>query len=141
MTFFDSKVSVFKLDDSAGTLRTLTSYLDTVDGLPGGRNLDNVTALGDQGTKSIPSIQDNKFNITGHYDSTATTGPHAVLSGLLAATATATYEYSPEGTTVGTPKASGECWCTSYVITSKVGNKVTFKADFQIDGVNTNGTN
>jgi hypothetical protein len=136
MSFVDSQNSVFKLDDSSGTLRTLTQYVNSVDGLPGARNLNEVTAFSDTGTKSIPSIQNGKFSIAGDYDSTATTGPHVVLSGLaLTATATASFEYHPEGTTTGKPKLSGECWCSSYVITSKVGSQVSYKADFQIDGV------
>lgn len=137
MAFKDGKDSVFKLDDSSGTLRTLTSYVDSVDGLPGGRNLDDVTALGDTGRKSIPSIQDNKFSISGHFDSTATTGPNATIGSLLTATSTATFEHGPEGGSTGNVRYTGECWCTSYVVTSKVGTQVSFKADFQVDGVTT----
>jgi hypothetical protein len=135
MAFVDSSASTFKIDDAAGTLRTLTTYVDTVDGLPGGRELSDVTALSDSGHRFIPTIPNNKFTINGNYDPTATTGPHVVLSGLLTATATASFEYGPEGTTAGKPKLMGECWCTSFVETSKVGSQITFKCDLQVDGV------
>ena len=141
MAFFDSKVSVFKLDDSGGTLRTLTAYIDNIDGLPGARGMDVVTALGDTGQKQIPGIANTTYSISGHWDPTATTGPNAVLSGLaLTATATASFEYGPGGGSASDIKYSGECWCTEYKITSAVGNKVSFSATFQVDGVVTPGT-
>jgi hypothetical protein len=136
MAFVDSKNSVFKLDDSGGVLRTLTAYVDNVDGLPGGRTMDDVTALGDTGHKFIPGIANQTFSISGHWDSTATTGPNAVLAGLaVSATATATFEHGPEGSSTGNIKYTGECWCTEYKVTSAAGSKVSFTASFQVDGV------
>lgn len=134
MAFTHGKDSVFKIDDSGGTLRTLTSYVDNVSGLPGGRDLAEVTAFGDQGTKSIPGLQDVSFNIKGHFDSTATTGPNAVLNSLRTATATATFEYGPEGGTTGKVKFTGECWLTEYEVEAEVDDKVSFSAEFQVDG-------
>ena len=140
MAFVHGKDAVFKLDDSGGTLRTLTSYVDNVSGLPGGRDLAEVTAFGDGGTKSIPGLQDVSFTIKGHFDSTASTGPNAVLNGLRTATATATFEYGPEGGTTGKVKFSGECWLTEYEVEAEVDDKVSFTAEFQVDGTVTSGT-
>jgi hypothetical protein len=140
MAFVHGKNSVFKLDDSAGTLRTLTSYVDNVSGLPGGRALSSVTAFGDAGEKSIPGIPNVAFSIAGSFDSTATTGPNAVLNGLRTATATATFEYGPEGATTGNVKFTGECWLTDYKVDAAVGNKVPYTADFQVDGAVTSTT-
>lgn len=134
MAFVHGKNAVFKLDDSSGTLRTLTSYVNSVSGLPGGRDLAEVTAFGDGGTKSIPGLQDLDFSIKGHFDSTATTGPNAVLSGLRTATATASVEYGPEGSTAGQVKFTCECWLTSYEVEASVDDKVSFKAEFKVDG-------
>lgn len=141
MAFVWSKDSVLKLDDSGGTLRTLTQYVSRVSGLPGTRNLSDVTALGDTGEKSIPTIETTSFSFDGFWDSTATTGPHAVLNGLRTATATATFEYSPEGTAAGKVKISGECWLTSYVVDASVKERITYSAQFKVDGVVTVGTN
>lgn len=140
MSFVHGKDAAFKLDDSGGTLRTLSSYVDNVSGLPGARNLSEVTAFGDQGTKSIPGLANITFSISGHFDSTATTGPNAVLNGLRTATATATFEYGPEGGTSGKVKFSGECWLTNYVSDASVAEKVSFSADFQVDGTVSSGT-
>lgn len=140
MAFVHGKDAVFKIDDSGGTLRTLSSYVDNVSGLPGGRNLSEVTAFGDSGTKSIPGLQNVTFSIAGHFDSTATTGPNAVLNSLRTATATATFEYGPEGGTSGKVKFSGECWLTGYTTDASVAEKVSFSADFQVDGTVSSGT-
>jgi hypothetical protein len=140
MAFVHGKDAVFKIDDSGGTLRTLTSYVDNVSGLPGGRDLAEVTAFGDGGTKSIPGLQDVSFTIKGHFDSTATTGPNAVLNSLRTATATATFEYGPEGGTTGKVKFTGECWLTEYEVEAEVDDKVSFTAEFQVDGTVTSTT-
>jgi hypothetical protein len=139
MAFVHGKDAVFKLDDAAGTLRTLSQYVDNVSGLPGGRDLSEVTAFGDQGTRHIPGLQNVSFSISGHFDSTATTGPHTVINSLRTATATATFEYGPEGGTTGKVKFSGECWLTEYTAEASVGDKVSFSAEFQVDGVVTTG--
>lgn len=140
MAFVHGKDAVFKLDDSGGTLRTLSSYVDNVSGLPGGRDLAEVTAFGDGGTKSIPGLQDVSFSIKGHFDSTATTGPNAVLNSLRTATATATFEYGPEGGASGKVRFTGECWLTEYEVEAEVDDKVSFTAEFQVDGTVTANT-
>ncbi|MER5252902.1 hypothetical protein [Streptomyces sp. NPDC002855] len=140
MAFTHGKDAVFKLDDSGGTLRTLSAYIDEVSGLPGGRDLSEVTAFGDGGTKSIPGLQDVSFSISGHFDSTATTGPNSVINSLRTAAATATFEYGPEGGTTGKVKFSGECWLEEYEVEAEVDDKVSFSAEFKVDGTVTSGT-
>jgi hypothetical protein len=134
MSFVHGKNAVFKLDDSGGTLRTLTSYADSVSGLPGARKLSETTAFGDSGDKNIPGLQSVKFTAKGHFDSTATTGPIAVLNGLRTATATATFEYGPEGSSTGNIKYTGECWLEDYSVDATVKEKVSWSASFMVDG-------
>lgn len=140
MAFTHGKDAAFKIDDSGDTLRTLTSYVDNVSGLPGARDLSGVTAMGDSGTKSIPGLQNVTFSISGHFDSTATTGPYAVLNSLRTATATASFEYGPEGATAGDTKLYGECWMTEFTTDASVTEKVSFSASFQVDGTVSTGT-
>lgn len=138
IAFFDSSASTFSLDDSGGTLRALTTFMDSIDGLPGARDLDDVTALSDTGHRFIPSIANVKFSIGGHFDPTVTTGPHAVLGGdAYTSTSTATFSYGPRGSATTNTRITGECWVQGYQLTSKVGSQVTWKADLQIDGVPT----
>lgn len=140
ISFVHGKDAVFKLDDSGGTLRTLTTYVTDVSGLPGGRELGDTTAMGATGKSFIPGLQDITFSISGHFDSTATTGPHTVLNGLRTATATASFEYGPEGGASGKVKILGECWLKEYAADAAVGDVVDFKATFQVDGAVTTST-
>lgn len=140
MSFTHGKDAVFSLDDSGGTLRNIKIYLNSVTGLPGGRGLSETTAFGDQGTRNIPGMANTTFSIAGHFDSTATTGSATVLNGLRTATATATFEYGPEGGTTGKVKYSGECWLTELTVDASVSDRVPIAATFQVDGVVTVGT-
>lgn len=139
MAFVHGKNASFKVDDSGGTLRTLSTFIDNVSGLPGARDLSEVTAFGDGGTKNIPGLQNVSFSISGHFEPTATTGPHAVLNSLRISTATASFEYAPQGSTTGNVLMSGECWLSSYEVEAGVSDKVSFSAEFQVDGVVTVG--
>lgn len=137
MSFTHGKDAVFSLDDSGGTLRSVKIYLNSVTGLPGARALSEVTAFGDAGTKSIPSLANVQFSIAGHYDATATTGIATVLNGLRTATATATFEYGPAGTATGALKITGECWLTELTYDATVSDRVPVAASFQVDGIPT----
>lgn len=137
MTFVHGKDAVFSLDDSGGTLRNVKIYLNSVSGLPGARALSEVTAFGDSGTKSIPSLANVQFSIGGHYDATASTGIATVLNGLRTATATATFEYGPAGSASGALKVTGECWLTELTYDATVSDRVPVAASFQVDGVPT----
>jgi hypothetical protein len=135
MTFVHGKDIAFNLDDAAGTLRNIKIYLNAVTGLPGGRGLSETTAFGDQGTRNIPGLANTTFSIAGHFDSTASTGVATVLNGLRTATATASFEYGPEGSTSGDVKYTGECWLTEFTVDASVSDRVPIAATFQVDGV------
>jgi hypothetical protein len=139
MAFVHGKGAVFAIDDSAGTLRTVTIYLNQVSGLPGARALSEVTAFSDAGVKSIPSLANVQFSIGGHYDATATTGVSTVLNGIRTATATSSFEYGPAGGGTGALKILGECWMTELTYDASVSDRVPVAASFQVDGVPTLG--
>jgi hypothetical protein len=135
-----SKDSVFKVDDSGGTLRDISGHVDNVSGLPGAPNLSPVTSFGDQGEKSIRGIEVAGFTVSGQFDTAATTGSLTVLNGIRTTTTTASFEYGPEGGTTGKVKYSGEAWLEDLKTDAAVGNKVPFTATFKVDGIVTVGT-
>jgi hypothetical protein len=137
MSFVHGKDAVFSIDDSGGTLRSVKVYLNQVSGLPGARALSEVTAFGDQGTKSIPSLANVQFSIGGHYEATATVGITTVLNGLRTATATSSFEYGPAGSATGALKVLGECWITALTYDASVSDRVPIAASFQVEGVPT----
>ena len=140
MTFFDSKVSKFLLDDTGGTQRDLSAYITEIRGLPGPRALNEVTALGDSGAKFIPGLQDTPFTLTGMFDDTATSGPDAVLGPLRTHTAAVDFEYGPEGSGTGDVKYSGTCWVVSYDLRSRVGRLVEWSVRLQVEDTVARGT-
>jgi hypothetical protein len=139
MSFVHGKDIDFQLDDSAGTLRLIKIYLNSVSGLPGARGLSETTAFGDQGTRNIPGLANTTFSIAGHFESAATTGVTTVLNGLRTATATSSFVYGPESSTTGKVKYTGECWLTEFTIDASVSDRVPIAATFQVDGVVTSG--
>lgn len=140
MAFFDSRVSKFKLTDSASAVKDLSPYLTEVSGLPGPRNLLEVTALSDTGTKSIPGLQDADISLSGIFNDSSTAGPDLVLGVLRTHTAATAFSYGPNGTTAGEVDYSGSCWVSSYEIQSRVGSRVEFTATLKVEGAVTRGT-
>ncbi len=140
MTFFDSNVSRFLIDDTGGTQRDLSAYLTDVRGLPGPRSLNEVTALGDGGARFIPGLEDVTIVLAGIFDNTATSGPDAVLGPLRTHGSAVDFEYGPEGSGSGEVKYSGTCWVLSYDLRSRVGNRVEWSARLQVENTVNRGT-
>ena len=139
MAFFDSKVSKFLIDDTGSVQRDMSAYITEVRGLPGHRNLNEITALGDSGAKFIPGLEDVTIALHGIFDNTATTGPDAVLGPLRTHGSAVDFEYGPEGSSTGDVKYSGTCWVVSYELRSRVGNRVEWSALLQVEGTVTRG--
>ena len=135
MAFVHGKDSYIALDATGGgALTNYSAYVDSVEGLPGEQEFADVTALGDEGHKNIPGLENGSFSLSGHWD--------AVLDAVLGPkrTVTTTFEYGPAGNTSGLVKYTGECWITSYTVSSPVGDKVSWSASLQIDGQVTRST-
>jgi hypothetical protein len=128
------KDAVFSIDDSGGSLRNISAHVNNVSGLPGARQLSEVTAFGDGGVKNIPGLVNVSFTVSGVFDNTATTGSYTVLNGLRSTTATSTFEYGPAGSTASSPKLTGECWMSEFTVDASVSDAVPFSATFQVDG-------
>ena len=140
MTAFNSKDSVFNIDDTGSTTRDISAFITNIDGIPGERELNEVTALGDGGRKYIPGLENVVITLEGIYDDTTTTGPDAILGPLRTHTTADIWDYGPKGSTGGFPKYSGTCWVRRYEIISRVGDQVIWRAELQVDGQVTRGT-
>jgi len=135
MAFTHGKDSVFKLDDSGGTLTDISSYVNSVD-FPETADIAETTVLGDGNKTYIVGLKDATLSISGLWDSTL----DGILGAVVGQSATLSFEYSPEGTTGGNVKYTGECILTSYAQSSPVGDVVGYSADFQVTGAVTRGT-
>jgi hypothetical protein len=141
MALFDSKTAKFRITDSGGTTdRDLSTFITEISGLPGARNLNEATALGDSGATFHPGLENVTISLSGHYDDTGTTGPEALLGPLRTHTAAVAFAYGPKGTTSGFLKYSGTFWVTEFTVDSSVGSLVTWSTSLQVEGTVTRGT-
>lgn len=137
---YESRPAFFSVVDSDGTTtRDLSSHLTAIDGLPGERELVDVTRLGDSGHRFVASLFMGRFDLEGLYEKTASTGPDVVLTNLLGMTTATTFVYGPTGNSSGqTPpnrRITGSCWIRTYTAPARVGAAVSFRAGGQVDGV------
>lgn len=135
MAFVHGKSAVFKLDDSGGTLRDLSAYLDDCS-MPRDIETAETTTFGSSAKSYIVGLTDATISISGKFDATA----DGYLAGVVGNSATLSFEYGPAGSTGGNVKYSGECIMTSYEVSTPVGDVVTVSADFQVTGAITRGT-
>ena len=135
MAFVHGKDSAFKLDNSSGTLTDISTYVNSVD-FPETADVAETTTLGDSSKSYIVGLKDATISIAGLWDSTV----DGILGAVVGQSATLSFEYSPEGTTSGNIKYTGECILTSYSQSSPVGDVVGFSADLQVSGDVTRGT-
>lgn len=129
------KNAALKLDNGAGALQDLSTYLDTLD-LPRDVDLADVTAFGDGAKKTVPGLKDAKIPISGPYDATL----DAHMDGIYGLDATQTFEMGFEGSASGKPKYSGECRIENYTVRTTVSGRVEWSASLQVDGAVTRGT-
>lgn len=137
MAFQAAKDSALKLDDSGGTLRDISAYVTNVDFPQEAAPLES-TVFGKAARTRIAGLKDASVSIQGNWDSTVTTGPDAILSGIVGKIGS--FEFGPEGSTTGKVKYSGEALCTSYRVSAPVDGIVSFTAELLLDGAVTRGT-
>lgn len=130
MAFKHGKAATFLLgtDD-------LSAFLDDIQWSRSRETGETTTygASGDNKTK-LAGLRDSSFSIKGKYDSTATTGPAAVLNAALDSDTATVAKIRPEGTGSGLPETEVSCFCTKYTESVPVGDIITFSADFDCTG-------
>lgn len=135
MAFVHGKTSKFSIDNAAGSLIDISAYCDDVSF---SRNLDTaeVSTFGDSAKEYLIGMSDATISISGKFDAAGASTVDAVLSGILGASATSSFEYVPGGGSVGAnnPGYQGECWLTSYEVSGAIGDAVSFSAEFQVTG-------
>jgi len=135
MAFVHGKDSVFKIDNSGGSLTDISAYVNSVD-MPQTVDVAETTVLGKDNKTYIVGLKDATISLAGLWDSTV----DAIFGAVLGQSATLSFEYSPEGTTSGNVKYTGEAILTSYSKNSPVGDVVSYSADLQVSDAVTRGT-
>ena len=130
MAFFDSSISRFHIDDTAGESRDLSSSITKIEGIPGSRLLVEVTSLSDDGRSYVGGPRDQTITLTGIFDD----GTDAVLGALLSHPSPVEFSYAPAGTSTGSVKYSGRCWVERYEVSSSAGDRVGYTATLVVEG-------
>lgn len=133
-TFRHGKNSVFKIDDSGGTLRDISNVLNSVS-FPREVETLETTSFGSSSRSYVVGFADATISIEGSYDATV----DGYLAGVIGTEASLSFEYGPEGSTATNIKYTGECYLTSYEVSGGVGDIVSFSAEFQVTGAITKG--
>ena len=134
-TFRHGKSTVFKVDNSGGTLTDISNTLTDVS-FPQTIETAETTSFGSSAKTYIVGLTDSTISLSGNFDATV----DAHLAGILGQSATVSFEYGPEGSTSTYVKYSGEAILTSYEKSGAVGDVVTYSAEFQVTGAVTRGT-
>jgi hypothetical protein len=125
--------SEVKIDNTAGSLVNLTSYIDSMSVLGKQFGALDVTTFADGAESFIAGIEESQeFTITGPFDDTTTTGPDVVLANLPGTIGSV--EFHPVGTASGNRKMLGEFLCTFYRVNASVKERVTYEAGFRQTG-------
>ncbi len=140
MAFWIPTLSVFQITDTGAGLRDISANILSVSGLPGPRELIDVTAFGDSGHKSIAGLENVVITLEMMWTELATTGSDTIFGPLSRHTAATAWDCGPSGKTTGKIKYSGTCWVRNYEITGRVGAILTARAELQVEGVVTRGT-
>jgi len=134
-TFRHGKSTVFKVDNSGGTLTNISDTLTDVS-FPQTVDTAETSTFGSSAKSYVVGLSDSSLSISGNFDATV----DAHLAGVLGQAATLSFEYGPEGSTNGFVKYTGECILTSYEKSGAIGDVVTYSAEFQVTGAITRGT-
>jgi hypothetical protein len=134
-TFRHGKSTVFKVDNSGGSLTDISNTLTDV-GFPQTVDTAETSTFGSSAKSYVVGLTDSSLSISGNFDATV----DAHLAGILGQSASVSFEYGPEGSTAGYVKYTGEALMTSYEKSGAIGDVVTYSAEFQVTGAITRGT-
>ena len=103
--------STITIDNSATTACNLSAYVTEIDGLVKGYVEIDITAIADTAEKvRLGIVKKLTLRIRGNHDDTATTGPHAVFTGIVGGNTDRTVTIVIDGA----KQVSFEALCVSY---------------------------
>lgn len=134
-TFRHGKSTVFKVDNSGGTLTDISNTLTDVS-FPQTIETAETTSFGSSAKTYIVGLSDSTVSVSGNFDATV----DAHLAAIVGKADSVSFEYGPEGSTATYVKYTGEALLTSYEKSGAIGDVVTYSAEFQVTGAVTRGT-
>jgi hypothetical protein len=140
MSFVHGKNAYLQLDSGAGSLVDLSTYIDDIS-FPEEISADETTTFGAGSKTYTVGLADAKLSVSGKYDAALDAHMSGVLTAQKAGTlASASFVFGPSGSTTPGPKYTGEAILTSFEVSPKVSDVITWKADLQVTGAVTRST-
>ena len=134
MAFVHGRKTVLKLDDGSGTLRDITTYVNS-SSLQRLLDLLDTTTFGANSKAYITGFADAKISFGGFWDATIDGYLAGAFDALAAGTlSTLSWELYPEGTATGKVKYSGEAVMTSYEATQAAQQATSTTNELQVTG-------
>jgi hypothetical protein len=127
--------AVIKIDDNTGTPVDVSQYLGKFS-MPRQVETAEVTTFGKTSKVRIAGLKDGKATAEGPWDAVT----DALFASILGKE-TVTLDYSPAGVASGSRNIKCEAILTSYEPSSDVGSENQLKAEFELTGDATIGTN
>ena len=127
------------IDDSAGTLRVISTNVNNTD-FTVSTDIHDDTTYGQNGHTKKGGLTDGSISIQGFWDKTALTGSETVLASLVGIFDPVDFEFGPEGNASGKVKKSGKFVLETYTQSAPVADLIAFTATLQISGTVTTGT-
>ncbi len=128
------KDAYFAIEDSAATtLRDVGQYCDNIE-FPRTVDMAESTTIGLESKTWLPGLDGASIQLSGKWDSAATTGPDPVLAGNIAAKVSVTWNFGPEGNAAAAVKYSGEGYVEAYQVSAPLEGIVKFTATVRVDG-------
>lgn len=138
MPFTHGRDSGLKLDNAAGTLVDITTYLRTAE-LDRQLERADVTSIGDQDKQTIPGFPGGLIPLGGLCDY-ADDLIFDIVATMVGSSTTRTVEYGPEGLSSGDVKFSAEVILQNFRINCVFDQPQSWEAQLRIDGAVTEGT-
>lgn len=140
MAFKPGYLGHFSLDNAAGSLTNLSSYIDNVS-LPQTVDQLETSVFGTAAKQYIAGMSDgDTISVSGPYDVTLHTHITALKAAQAAGTASHSFQWGPGGSVASQAKVTGECLVAQYNLTSGVGGRAEYSLSLQVTGAVTNGT-
>ena len=140
MAFIHGKGAAFSIDNAAGSLTDISTYVDEVS-FPQTVETGETTTFQQNSKTYIVGLRDSTLSVSGKVDPAADLIISALIDALSAGSlATASWEFGPAGSAASAIKYTGEALVTGYDLSTPVGDVVTFSLDLQVTGDVTRGT-
>lgn len=129
MAFVHGSKSLISIDNSAGVLQPLSTFVMSVS-FPQSIDTAESSTMGTVAKTYVVGLTDATISVEGRFDAL----PDAQFSSLRGLASTTTIQWDPQGPGTGNPRYTVETILTGYEASADIGDVGSFSAEFQCTG-------